>query len=566
MKSISGTNILRKTIIRALLLLLIAATFDACKEKDKPSEKDIVKQPERFPVRLRKNLVELIDYAGVNSGRINDTTLLKNISVVRTVYSNNDFSPLWSSDGAWNAVGDSLNDFMGNMLAYGLFPSDYNYRALKGIHNRLASDTLASKDAALWARADLLLTDAVVRISEHLKRGRLPYDSLSRKDTVALTDTFFVNVVKRVIETKQLKNILHELEPKIQAYADLKAAAKGYVDTTGFRMYTYLPFPFRDTVNFLGLLRNRLYEENLFDSLPRADDTAALRRALTKYQSSKTKLKVTGKINENTIKSLNDTPWERFKRIAISLDKYKLMPDTLPHTYVWVNIPAYYLKVVEEDTMVLESRVIVGAQKTRTPELYSEISNFITYPQWTVPYSIVFKEMLPAIQKDINYLKKQNLIVVDKYDSVLDPARIDWSKLSKKRFPYLLKQREGDDNSLGVMKFNFRNKYAVYLHDTNVRWMFQRESRALSHGCVRVQEWQDLAHFLVRNDTVKYHLDTLASWIVRQEKHVVSGFKKVPLFIRYFTCEARDGRLRFYDDVYDDDKVLAEKYFAKNIY
>jgi murein L,D-transpeptidase YcbB/YkuD len=241
------------------------------------------------------------------------------------------------------------------------------------------------------------------------------------------------------------------------------------------------------------------------------------------------------------------------------------MPDTMPPIYVWVNIPGYYLKVMEGDSMVMESRVIVGASKTRTPELYSEISNFITYPQWTVPYSIVFKEMLPAIQKDVAYLDKQNLIVVDKNDSVLDPEKIEWKKLSKKKFPYQIKQREGDDNSLGVLKFNFRNKYAVYLHDTNARWMFQKSLRALSHGCVRVQDWRDLAHYLVRNDTIKYNVDTLASWIVRQEKHVVSGFKKVPLFIRYFSCEGSYGKVKFYDDIYGEDKILTEKYFSKNI-
>jgi murein L,D-transpeptidase YcbB/YkuD len=173
--------------------------------------------------------------------------------------------------------------------------------------------------------------------------------------------------------------------------------------------------------------------------------------------------------------------------------------------------------------------------------------------------------MLPQIQKNISYLDKQNLMVVDRYDSVIDPAKIDWSKLSKKKFPYLLKQRQGDDNSLGVLKFNFANKYAVYLHDTNARWMFSKNNRALSHGCVRVQNFQDLAHFLVRNDTVKYSIDTLTSWIVRQEKHVVSGFKRVPIFIRYFTCEGNNGRIKFYDDIYAEDKILSERYFSKNI-
>ena len=303
----------------------------------------------------------------------------------------------------------------------------------------------------------------------------------------------------------------------------------------------------------------------MIDSISTNFDSVQLSKALKKYQA-KHKIKASGKVNEATINALNDTPWERFKRIALSLDKYKLMPDTLPTTYVWVNIPGYYLKVVDTGQVVMESRVIVGSSKTRTPELHSDISNFITYPQWTVPYSIIFKEMLPAIKKDVTYLDRQNLMVVDRNDSVLDPYLIDWSKLSKKKFPYLIKQREGDDNSLGVLKFNFRNKYAVYLHDTNARWMFSKSDRALSHGCVRVQDWRDLAHFLVRNDTIKYHTDTLASWIVRQEKHVVSGFKKVPVYLRYFSCEAKDGKVKFYDDVYGEDRILTEKYFAKNIY
>lgn len=553
-----------KTIYKAIVFIFLLAAVQACKDETKPSEKDIVKKPELFPDRVKKNLREIIEYAGKNNGRINDTTFLKNITAVKSIYESYDFEPLWSSEGSLAPLGDSLTDFIDNCMQYGLFPSDYNYRAISGIRHRANTDTLSKKDAALWSRADLLLTDALLRMSSHLKRGRLPYDSTSRKDTAQITDSFYVSVLNNILETKQVKTNLHDLEPKLAPYVELKKAAKEYVDTTEFKMYTYLNYPFKDSVTFFGLLRNRLYEEGLLDSLPAVLDSLTLRKTLIKYQTSK-KLKPTGKVNENTIKTLNNTPWERFKRFAITLDKYKLM-DTLPNTYVWVNIPAFHLRVVEADTVVMESKVIVGATKTRTPELYSEISNFITYPQWTVPYSIIFKEMLPAIKKDINYLAKQNLMIVDRYDSVIDPEKIDWSKLSKKRFPYLIKQREGDDNSLGVLKFNFRNKYAVYLHDTNARWMFQKSDRALSHGCVRVQDWKDLAHFLVRNDTIKYHTDTLASWIVRQEKHVVSGFKKVPLFIRYFTCDARDGKLRFYDDVYGEDKVLAERYFAKNIH
>ena len=99
------------------------------------------------------------------------------------------------------------------------------------------------------------------------------------------------------------------------------------------------------------------------------------------------------------------------------------------------------------------------------------------------------------------------------------------------------------------------------MHDTNVRGLFSRQFRALSHGCVRVKEWQKLANFLIRNDTVRYHQDTLKAWIKRQEKHVISGFTKVPLYIRYFSCEGKDGMLKFYDDIYEEDRSLRQQYF-----
>jgi murein L,D-transpeptidase YcbB/YkuD len=170
--------------------------------------------------------------------------------------------------------------------------------------------------------------------------------------------------------------------------------------------------------------------------------------------------------------------------------------------------------------------------------------------------------MLPKIKESTDYLRKQNLMVVNYRDSVLDPQKIKWSRLNKNNFPFQLRQRQGDDNSLGVMKFNFRNKYDVYLHDTNARWLFGQSFRALSHGCVRVKEFQKLADFLIRNDSTRYHSDTVRAWIKRQEKHTVYGFHRVPIFLRYFTCEAKKGKILFHQDIYGEDKQLRAGYFA----
>ena len=553
----------RKTVSFSILLLCsIFFLFSCREEKKKPKEKDIVKEPEKLGVRISKNLQSVINFALQNNGRVNDTSSLYERNALNKIYRNNKYAAIWSADGRWAPLSDSVFHFISKTKLYGLFPSDYHEAELKGIRNQVEKDSISRKDAALWSRADVFLTDALLKISRHLKQGRLPYDSLTmRKDTV-IPDDFYVGIFKHILDSSQLTQTLATLEPSIPAYHDLKGSIGPFLDSVKFRDYTYLVYPYADSVQFFGLLQQRLVEEKIIDSADQSMDTTAFKKAITRYQK-KRELKPTGHINERTVRRLNDTQWERFKRLAITLDKYKQLPDSMPATFVWVNIPTFRMRVIDNyDSTALESKIIVGASATRTPELNSEISNFITYPQWTVPYSIIFKEMLPKIQKDTNYLRSQNLMVVDKNDSVLYPSTINWAKLSKTKFPYLIRQREGDDNSLGVLKFNFRNKYAVYLHDTNARWLFSKADRALSHGCVRVQDWQHLANFLVRNDSVKYSPDTLTSWIVRQEKHVITGFKKVPIFIRYYTCEIREGRLRFYEDIYAEDKYLAEKYFS----
>jgi murein L,D-transpeptidase YcbB/YkuD len=119
---------------------------------------------------------------------------------------------------------------------------------------------------------------------------------------------------------------------------------------------------------------------------------------------------------------------------------------------------------------------------------------------------------------------------------------------------------------LGILKFHFDNKYSVYLHDTNQRYLFTNAMRSLSHGCVRVQDWQDLAFYIIRNDSLRsggsVKIDSVKTWLKRKEKHHIALKNKLPVYIRYISCEAREGSLRFFDDVYGDDRQFREKFFA----
>jgi len=508
------------------------------------------------------DLKSILAYVAGNGDKLNDSTVLLYRRLAQGVYDSNGYAALWSRKQRWLPVAESLFAFIDSSKNYGLFPSDYHYTSLSFIERIVREDTLARKNEALWSRADLMLTDAFFTLVKHLKQGRLDYDSVTlRKDSV-LSDSLFTRTLSTALGTGTVVTSLEGLEPKHPRYDSLKVYLKDFLAAAHFRPLTWLDYPYKDSAVFYPALANRLREVGYIDSATTSADTAKLAAAIRNYQTTN-KLKVTGRPSSEMVTMMNNSDWEKFKRIAITMDRYKLLPDTLPKTYVWVNLPSFGLQVMNDDTVVLESKIIVGAPKTRTPLLTSEISNFVTYPQWTVPESIIMKEMLPAIKNNLDYLRKQNLMVVDSKDSVRDPATINWRKLNKNNFPYQLKQRQGDDNSLGVMKFNFRNKYDVYLHDTNGRWMFDKTFRALSHGCVRVKEWRKLSDFLVRNDTTKYHPDTLRAWIKRQEKHTVYGFSRVPIFLRYFTCEGKKGHIIFYDDIYGEDRQLRNRYFAK---
>jgi murein L,D-transpeptidase YcbB/YkuD len=522
----------------------------------------MVSKPDQLEVRTTENLKKLLSYADEKKGSLNDSVKLLSLKMINNVYQQNNYKVIWSHEDQWKPLADSLFQVVQHAKEYGLYPADYNYSSIASIKSILQKDSISRRDAALWSRADILFTEAYLDIARHLKLGRLQRDSISLRKDSLYNDQFFTNQLIQAISNNNIVQSLQNLEPPFPGYRLIRENIKSFLDSANFKDYTYLYYPFKDSLLFIKSLQKRLVEVGYLAQEDQNGDSATISQAVRKYQKDKN-YKSTGKISETLVRSLNNSDIDKFRSIAASLDSYKMLPDTLPSSYIIVNLPSYTLYVYNKDTLVFQSKVIVGSPKTRTPLLNSRISNFITYPQWTVPYSIIFRDMLPKIQKDVRYLDKQNLMVVDRNDSVLNPNLINWASLNDKHFPYLIRQKQGDDNSLGVIKFNFANKYSVYLHDTNARWLFGKPSRDLSHGCVRVQGWAKLSNYLVRADTVKFPADTLKAWIVRQEKHTVSGFPRVPLFIRYFTVEGKDGMLKFYNDIYGDDRVVKEKYFVR---
>jgi len=543
------------------LPILAIGILHSCKGKSKDvTEVQIVKQPEDINAKAEDLIKSTLKEILRTDNDLPDSVKVKNALVLQHLYDENIYEPLWSSQGVFNRNGDSLFSLISHLKEYGLFPEDYYYSKLASVRTKLSDTSKETKlNASLWAYSDLLFSSAFVQIIKDLKVGRLVPDSIIDKDTT-LQPAFFAAKLRSFQQRED--SIFESLEPKDSGYIKLKLVLNDLLPKANFEKYTFVAT--RDSTRIPSLLYQRLSEEDSTLIPDQHPDSMQVSAAIKKYQKKK-KSKIDGKINSALIDRLNNTDEQKFLRIAINLDRYKLLPG-LPEQYIFVNIPSYNLKLIQDDTVVLKSRVVVGKPLTRTPIITSVINNMVTYPQWTIPESIIKKEILPGLQRDPSYTLRKGYSIVDDDDNEIDPFSIKWAKY-KEGIPYKVVQGSGDDNALGVLKFNFPNKYSVYLHDTNQRYLFSNKKRALSHGCVRVQAWDSLAIFILRNDSLRgknaVPVDSLQTWLATKQKKYIPVRKPIPLFIRYFTCDVNaEGKLVFYEDIYEEDMKLRETIFA----
>lgn len=561
-------------------LLIITApvisgmAFLSCKEKAKPVEQVIVEAPEKMDDKVKGLIEDFLDYSASNNGKLDDSSILYQLPILTNLYKQRSFAPQWSSSQKWLTQGDSLLAFIEKARLYGLFPTDYHSHQLDKIKNSFAADAFkdkATKDAASWARADLMLSDALINIFHDIKLGRLPKDSITLRKDTALTAEFVSSKFNAAASGLSLNIIISTLEPRHQGYYKLKEGVKRFLDSANFNPITTIVFPNKNKEELKAAVAKRLFEIKHLDSSFATADSLKLASAIKRFQKEN-RLTADGKIGAQTIRMLNLSDDEKFKRIAVTMDRYKMLPDSMPPKYIWVNIPSYTLRLMDNDTLVVSSKVVVGKPITRTPVLTSSVSELITYPQWTIPESIIEKEILPGLKKDTAYLRKKGYSLLNGKNEEVSPDSINWSKY-KKTIPFKVIQGSGDDNALGVLKFNFYNKYSVYLHDTNQRSFFGNDSRALSHGCVRVQEWEKMAYYIMENENDSTNskirskpkpvpVDSLKHWLAIKEKHSIPIRAKLPVFIRYFTCEANNGQINFFEDIYDEDKKMIDLLFA----
>lgn len=264
-----------------------------------------------------------------------------------------------------------------------------------------------------------------------------------------------------------------------------------------------------------------------------------------------------GVIGKKTLFWINQSPTTRAHLLASNQLRRALFTRKLGERYLVVNIPAFEMQLVEHGDVVLQSRVIVGKASRQTPLLDSKISNVVLNPSWRVPRSIVKRDIVPHIRQDGYYLQERGFDVRDYDGQLVQYSAQQWQELAAySSFPYRLEQRPGPKNALGKYKFHFENSFSVYLHDTSEPSLFNKDNRALSSGCVRVEKAAQLAQWFQDHLIKEKALwERLAPKVGDPQWFTLSD--KLPVHLTYWTAWVDNHDLAQYrNDVYQLEDEL----------
>ena len=445
-------------------------------------------------------------------------------------------------------------------------------KLLYSLDNNSVSET---KQTAVYARLDLLLTNSMVRLVRFIVQGDVDWN-LVQKKFKALKESDDIQIdwemstkpfpnqdqLISAIINGNIRGYLSSLIPMEKRYRKLVKLLKDYRVMNKFEKIKYSNSSLKlgDWSGRVVDVKKRL---QISGDYPKNADLSwtfdkTLQKAVKTYQK-RYLLKVDGKVDKTMTHYLNQPAKKNIQAIITNLDKTKLYPKSFESEHIEINIPDFNLRYYKNHNKIMKMGIVVGRMDRPTPLFSDKIEYMVVNPTWTVTDNLIKRDLIPVLKDQPDYLKEHDIHVFSGNKEVeVNYEMLEPHIHSDKPVPYRFVQYPGDNNALGRVKFMFPNKYSVYLHDTDNKTLLTRRYKLYSSGCMRVDKPFDLMDILLTNSKKNHSKSDIENIIATNKPKTIRLRKSVPVHMTYFTVYEEDGLAYFKYDVYMYDKIIEE--------
>ncbi len=486
----------------------------------------------------------------------------------QSFYVNRIFHQAWSADGIITEIAYELRFEIKQSQFDGLNPADYNLSLLESFFALFESNKKTNTENSVsdLADFDLLMSDAYFLLASHLELGKVDPTKFDSKWEITrkMPRVNHIELLETGLQSGSIRKSLESLYPSFNIYRKGREVIRALDERRKSDSTDWKPVKIDKTLkvgesgNSVTALRQRLIFWGYLSRNPVPDTKAydsAMMVAVQAFQK-RNGMEPDGALGKMTVNALNQSPRNLMDIAAVNMERLRWLPDSLRDSeMILVNIANFHLEYLSKGDTLFSEKVIVGKQYHASPIFSAPMKYIVFSPYWNVPNSIARNELIPSIRKNPNYLKQKNMEVITHSGKPVDPSTVNWSS---KSFPYLIRQKPGGDNSLGLVKFMFPNKHSVYLHDTPSKSLFEREDRALSHGCIRLRNPEKLAKLLLGEDPF-WTDEKIQEAMHHPKEQIVNLNREIPVVLIYLTFWADSkGQGHFRPDIYGrDGEVLA---------
>ncbi len=482
-------------------------------------------------------------------------TARQRLSAIREHYETHGFLPIWTEDGTPTQKAHQVVEAIGRAAEHGLRRADYGVDAL----SERVSQTLFVDPAGF----EVELSVALVAYAQHLNAGRVDPATVTSENVIYPDRVSANEILNGARKTEYIIPYLRLLAPRTPRYDRLRNAMRDYRRIAATGGWPVIPegevIKPGMTDTRVDILRKRLVVTGEYAPEGTPQDTGLYEGPIVeavKLFQERHGLEIDGVIGPNTLKEINLSVEDRIAIMEYNLERRRWMQNDYGQHYIFANLADQVVKVVKNGKTIYAEIIQVGLPYHRTP-VFTDTMEYIEFnPYWNVPYSIATRELLPKLKQNPHAYTSQGYEVL-RGGQVINASAVPWHAYSRSNFPVRIRQRPGDRNALGRVKFMFPNKHNVYIHDTPSKSKFNNASRFFSHGCLRLKNPFRFAEILLgEQGWSRARIDQVVN---SRKRTVVKLDKQLPVHVAYLTAWVnKDGSIHFRRDVYGRDAIMAK--------